>query len=690
MKQAFPVLKMLILMLPLMAETNLLSAQNCYRTFIEEGVQAFNAFQFETAIKKFEAAKVCADKPDSVEADEWLAKAQNGYIDRLQLIASRFLTSEGQRAFQQKNYKAAFRLYQEALKYKSDNAQAKKLQEQMLSYLADYQYKAEIDPRFYNPKQVALTGSGSLVVLDKDPAKSATLIQLIDPGSRALKQVFSIEGSLSDYQFSKDGKWLAVEFYDQNEKKVKLSLWNVFSGQLIKTFSEIYRSEAYKAFTFSNNGQKLVYRKAEIIKRTSLKTNDEGDLVTDTLTHPGYSLNIYDLVAQKAIYNTGTIADYFIESENAIFGGFRRESTSQNLINEKIALKFSTEGVITTNNENFVLKENEFRIRRDYDFAISPDGKKFAYHQYGEEEQIEIDFNTEVKITFEPTPKTLIGTITAVNLEDGNILFSSKSDYQELPQQFLPFGFSKNSKHLVFINSRKWTGLEYDNETAKWESTNTVFKTGFNVFNFEKDTFFIENEQSVYDYFVTENNLLVTWSGSEMFAMKKGKFNVCHLDFDTLVFSADLINDFSHFYDVVAENDSLFFSTFDENSLKTTLYVLNVKRGVSTALNFGFADFKYTYARVSSDRSKIAFLKDNGLTISVWDLKNQRQIREIKCQDRIAEFDFSEDSNFMIIRDKTYLLKIIDLRITENLYNYFDKYLDQLTAGEKAEIGIDW
>lgn len=690
MKQAFPVLKILILMLLLVVGTNLLSAQNCYRTFIEEGVQAFNAFQFETAIKKFEAAKVCTDKPDSVEADEWLAKAQNGYIDRLQLIASRFLTSEGQRAFQQKNYKAAFRLYQEALKYKSDNAQAKTLLEQMLAYIADYQYKIEIDPRFYNPRQVALPGNRLLVVLDNNPANNVTRIQLIDPDTRALKQSFSLEGSPSDYQFSKDGKWMAVEFFDPKEKKVKLSLWNVTSGQLIKTFSEIYRSEAYKAFAFSNNGEKLVYRKAETIKRTSLKTNDEGNLVTDTLTHPGYSLNIYDLVSQKAIYTTGAIADYFVESKNAIFSGFRRESVSQNLINEKIALKFSTEGVITTNNENFVLKEKEFRIRTDYDFVISPDGKKFAYHQYGEEEQIEIDFNAEVKITFEPKPKTLIGTITTINLEDGKILFSTKSDYQELPQQFLPFSFSKNSKHFIFINSRKWTGMEFDNETAQWKSTNPVFQTGFNVWNFEKDTFFIENEQRVYDYFVAENNFLVTWSGSEMFAMKKGKFNVWNLDIDPLVFSGDLSNDFSHFYDVDAENDSLYFSTFDESSLKTTLHVLDIKKAVTTALDLGFADSGYTYARVSPDRKKIAFLKDNGSKISVWDLKTHGQIREIKCQDRIAEFDFSEDANFMIIRDKTYLLKIIDLNVKENLYDYFDKYLDQLTADEKAEIGIDW
>jgi len=86
MKQAFPVLKLPILVLLLLVGTSSLSAQDCYQTFLEEGKKAFASFQFETAIKKFEAAKVCGDRPSSPVADEWLAKAQNGFIDRLQLI----------------------------------------------------------------------------------------------------------------------------------------------------------------------------------------------------------------------------------------------------------------------------------------------------------------------------------------------------------------------------------------------------------------------------------------------------------------------------------------------------------------------------------------------------------------------------------------------------------------------------
>ncbi len=693
MKQAYLVLKLPIFVLLLFVGTTTLSAQNCYQTFLQDGIQAFNSFQFETAIKKFEAAKVCDDKPGSAEADEWLTKAQNGYIDRLQLIASRFLTSEGQRAFQKKDHRSAFRLFQEALKYKSDNEQAKKLREQILFYLADYQYNIKIDPRFYHAKQVSLESNRFLVALNINETNDSTKLKLVEPDSRMVKISFDIAGSISNYQFSGDGKWLVVQFYDPQKQQVNLSLWDVESQQLIYTFEKIYSNDPYKSFAFSENSEKLVYRSAGDIERITHTITEEDSLVTDTLKDPGYSLNVYDLLSRANIYTTGVIADYYGDSPDGRFDGFRRESVRQDLINEKITTKFSTEGVITTNNTNFILKENEFRIRADRDFAISPDGKKFAFNQFAEEQKIGTNFNSEIRITVGTPPKALVGKLSVINLENGSSVFSTKSDYEALPQRFLPFAFSKNSNHLIFINNRKYHGSElfnFNEETGVLKSGTDHFLTGFNIYNFEKEQFYVENEQKIYDFFVTENNLVVTWNGVDYFVNKNGNFGVHDLKSDTLVFNKSISNEFSHYYDVKSENDLLYFSTFDPNSSETKLNVLDLNLDSIIALKYDFVPFKYTYVRTSAYQKKVAFLTDSGHSISVWNVETQKKVRELKCKDQIAEFDFSKDANFLIVRDKNNIVKVVDLKITGNLYDYFDNYLEKLSPEERKEFGIDW
>jgi hypothetical protein len=117
---------------------------------------------------------------------------------------------------------------------------------------------------------------------------------------------------------------------------------------------------------------------------------------------------------------------------------------------------------------------------------------------------------------------------------------------------------------------------------------------------------------------------------------------------------------------------------------------LNIKTGEIDTLDYAFAGKGHKYVRVSPGGKKLAFLAGGGQELNVWDAENRKLIRKLKCQDKIAEFDFSADSRFIIIRDKTNLLKVIDLGITENLYDYFDNYFELLTKEEKAEIGIDW
>ena len=58
-------------------------SQSCYTTFFNQGIEAYNELDFEKAIKQFEAAKECADQPRDGTVEDWINKAQNGYIDAI-------------------------------------------------------------------------------------------------------------------------------------------------------------------------------------------------------------------------------------------------------------------------------------------------------------------------------------------------------------------------------------------------------------------------------------------------------------------------------------------------------------------------------------------------------------------------------------------------------------------------------
>ena len=73
-----------------------LSAQDCYRDYIQQGISSYENLQFEEAINLFEAAGICPDKPEGGddEVQEWLTKSRNGYIDAITTARDNALKSE--------------------------------------------------------------------------------------------------------------------------------------------------------------------------------------------------------------------------------------------------------------------------------------------------------------------------------------------------------------------------------------------------------------------------------------------------------------------------------------------------------------------------------------------------------------------------------------------------------------------
>jgi tetratricopeptide (TPR) repeat protein len=58
-------------------------SQGCYTEFLNKGISAYNALDFETAILQFNAAKICDDAPGGEEVNEWITRSQSGYIDAI-------------------------------------------------------------------------------------------------------------------------------------------------------------------------------------------------------------------------------------------------------------------------------------------------------------------------------------------------------------------------------------------------------------------------------------------------------------------------------------------------------------------------------------------------------------------------------------------------------------------------------
>ena len=71
----------LLFLLIILSARSLLS-QDCYKNYLEQGINAYDDLLFQEAIDLFEAAKICPDiiveQGDEVEG--WLTKARNGYI----------------------------------------------------------------------------------------------------------------------------------------------------------------------------------------------------------------------------------------------------------------------------------------------------------------------------------------------------------------------------------------------------------------------------------------------------------------------------------------------------------------------------------------------------------------------------------------------------------------------------------
>lgn len=66
----------------------------CFGQFLDQGIQAYYTQEFEKAIKSFNAAEICPDKPNNGDALvlDWKGKARNGFEDYIDSLNVEFLS----------------------------------------------------------------------------------------------------------------------------------------------------------------------------------------------------------------------------------------------------------------------------------------------------------------------------------------------------------------------------------------------------------------------------------------------------------------------------------------------------------------------------------------------------------------------------------------------------------------------
>ncbi len=73
-----------------------LHGQDCFEDYLSQGQSAYNDLQFEEALNLFNAARICPDnsQEELTVVNDWIARANNGYIDAIKAARDAALASE--------------------------------------------------------------------------------------------------------------------------------------------------------------------------------------------------------------------------------------------------------------------------------------------------------------------------------------------------------------------------------------------------------------------------------------------------------------------------------------------------------------------------------------------------------------------------------------------------------------------
>ncbi|MFT5384752.1 MAG: hypothetical protein ACI8VT_003762 [Saprospiraceae bacterium] len=269
--------------------TQLSSAQDCYSSFLQEGIAAYSLLDFERAINQFKAAKICDDLPAGNDIDEWISKSQTGYIDAIKKARqeaeaalaranSLYLANLSKQALEAGELIIAFRLMESAYQKDKNPVTQELIIDFQQKYDALFSNTTEyLLLRRFNGNYISQTKDDRVHIHDGSLGKIVRTLQsetgdefintlVISPKNNQLATISrtgqvrlwdgagellqTVEGKSNQIEFSKDGTYLLSLREDQTVELI--SGWVRIPSQMPGFSNKIVRA------TFSPDNQYLM------------------------------------------------------------------------------------------------------------------------------------------------------------------------------------------------------------------------------------------------------------------------------------------------------------------------------------------------------------------------------------------------------------------------------------------------
>lgn len=322
----FRLILLLIISLPFCSYS-----QECYNIFYQKGLTAFGQENFDSAIKNFEAAKVCPDIPAVNDVDAKIVAAQNGYIDAIQKerkkVQSLYLAMIARKAFDEGDPLLGFRLSEQAFEMDENTT----TQELLLLFQEKYDKLFRSGSTFISLKQytnyfvgqaedesvwvfdlwgtnfASLKVNGAILkvkklVVSPDEQFFATIstsgIPMVwDSKGQLLKRLEIHEGIVYDISFSPDSKNIITASEDQTA-----ALWTV-KGKLVQRFKG--HSTSLITAEFSPDGQYILTAstdaKSIVWNRAGKVVGEKDQVYNDPVLQTGFSPDSKNVVAISSL-----------------------------------------------------------------------------------------------------------------------------------------------------------------------------------------------------------------------------------------------------------------------------------------------------------------------------------------------------------------------------------------------------
>ena len=602
--------------------------------------------QKDSLATAFGALKQALLEADSAKVEALLQQnvaEQN--VSKFKRSFSTYLMSEAKKEFEMDNPRLALRLTQEALKFYSENEDAKVMMDSIPLFLADayLDYNLDSDGAYANIASSNFSKNGNFLVFFTNVIGYTGTLQILNLKTSQVKSFPNINVHQSNFNFSSDSKFL-IFFSDIEGKKGVLQILNLETS-IATPFSNSYiydrEYESY-GYILSSNNKYLIFHTdlknekgvLQVLNLETLKTKSFFNVESQYMDEYNFS-GKYLVFYTDVKDGKGTLQVLNLETlETRPFPNCNHLEHRYSPNSEYLLFYTNIE------DEKGILQVLNFKTSKIKSF---PNSSAFRY-----------SFNKKY-LVFYTNVEYDEGTLQILNLET----LKTKS----FPNSYFgrcSYMYSPDAKYLMFytnIEDEKGILQVLNLETLKTKSfPNSYYDCRSNTYRNRYSNFYSSNSKYLVFYTNIENI--------------KGTLQVLNLEtLKTKSFTNSTISINSYRYS--SDNKYLVFHTdFEPKKNKGTLQILNLE----TLKTKSFTNSNINSYRYSSDNKYLVFLTD----VSVRDEKGVLQVLNLKTLQSKSftncnedNFEFSSDDKYLIfftsIGDKRYrrTLQVLNLETSK-------------------------